>query len=168
MNRLTLFPLGLAMLVSSSPLAAQDSGPASEVRALRALEQRYITAFNGKDVKTIMSCFVPDASLLVFDMVPPREYRGAVAFTKDWEEFLAAFPGPIQVTTTDLAVAADSKVGFGHRVDHLTMTDKDGKTSRMTVRVTHGYRKIDGKWLIVHEHASIPVDMASGKGVPES
>jgi ketosteroid isomerase-like protein len=34
----------------------------------------------------------------------------------------------------------------------------------MVVRVTHGYRKIDGKWLIVHEHASV----ASGKAVFES
>jgi hypothetical protein len=31
------------------------------------------------------------------------------------------------------------------------------------VRVTNGYRKIDGNWLIVHSHVSVPVDLATGK-----
>ena len=154
--------------VSGPALVAQDSGPANDVQAIRALEQRYITAFNAKDVKTIMTCFVPDQSLLVFDLIPPREYRGAAAFTKDWQDFLAAFPGPIQVQMTDLSVTADGKVGFGHRIDHLALNDKDGQTTHYVVRVTHGYRKMDGKWLIVHEHASVPVDMASNKPVYES
>ena len=26
-----------------------------------------------------------------------------------------------------------------------------------------GYRKIDGNWLIVHSHVSVPVDLATGK-----
>ena len=168
MNKLALFSLAFTLLVSSPGLVAQDAGPANDVQAIRALEQRYITAFDAKDVKAIMACFVPDESLLVFDIIPPREYRGAAAFTKDWQEFLAAFPGPIQVQMTDLSVTADGKVGFGHRVDHVTMHDKDGKATSMVVRVTHGYRKLDGKWLIVHEHASLPVDMASGKPVFES
>jgi len=168
MNKRALVSLGFTLLVSSPALVAQDAGPANDVRAIRALEQRYITAFNAKDVKTIMTCFVPDQSLLVFDLIPPREYRGAAACTKDWQDFLAAFPGPIQVQMTDLSVTADGKVGFGHRIDHLALNDKDGKTTHYVVRVTHGYRKMDGKWLIVHEHASVPVDMASNKPVYES
>jgi len=34
----------------------------------------------------------------------------------------------------------------------------------LTVRVTDVYRKIDGKWLIVHEHVSVPVDIKTGQG----
>jgi ketosteroid isomerase-like protein len=29
----------------------------------------------------------------------------------------------------------------------------------MTVRVTDVYRRINGKWLVVHEHVSVPVDL---------
>jgi ketosteroid isomerase-like protein len=39
---------------------------------------------------------------------------------------------------------------------------KDGTHSDAKVRVTDVYRKIDGKWLVVHEHVSVPID-ASGK-----
>jgi ketosteroid isomerase-like protein len=31
------------------------------------------------------------------------------------------------------------------------------------VRVTDGYRKIAGKWLIALEHISVPVDLKTGK-----
>jgi ketosteroid isomerase-like protein len=34
------------------------------------------------------------------------------------------------------------------------------------VRVTAGYRKIGGNWLIAQEHISVPVDFATGKAVP--
>ena len=30
-------------------------------------------------------------------------------------------------------------------------------------RVTHVYERINGTWLIVHEHVSVPIDMLTGK-----
>jgi ketosteroid isomerase-like protein len=33
----------------------------------------------------------------------------------------------------------------------------------MWVRATTCYRKIDGKWMITHEHQSVPFDTESGK-----
>jgi hypothetical protein len=42
-------------------------------------------------------------------------------------------------------------------------TDKNGKPIDMTFRVSDGYKKINGKWMIVEEHLSFPVDVASGK-----
>ena len=38
---------------------------------------------------------------------------------------------------------------------------RDGKTLDLTVRVTDVYRKIGGKWLIVHERVSVPVDLTT-------
>jgi ketosteroid isomerase-like protein len=38
-----------------------------------------------------------------------------------------------------------------------------GQPIDMVVRVTDGYRKVDGNWLIAHEHVSVPVDFATGK-----
>jgi ketosteroid isomerase-like protein len=37
-----------------------------------------------------------------------------------------------------------------------------------TVRVTDGFKKINGKWLIAHTHVSFPVDMRTGKADMES
>jgi ketosteroid isomerase-like protein len=40
---------------------------------------------------------------------------------------------------------------------------QDGNALDITVRITDVYRKINGKWLAVHEHVSWPVDLATGK-----
>jgi ketosteroid isomerase-like protein len=37
----------------------------------------------------------------------------------------------------------------------------------MVARVTDVYRKTDGKWLIVQEHVSVPIDFSSGKPMPD-
>jgi hypothetical protein len=48
------------------------------------------------------------------------------------------------------------------------MTAKDGSKFNLVARVTDAYRKINGKWLIAHEHVSIPVDLTTGKADPTS
>src|SRR6516225_2474388 len=50
---------------------------ANDEAKIRALEARFADAFNAKDADSIMKVYVPDASLVVFDVVPPRQYVGA-------------------------------------------------------------------------------------------
>jgi len=45
----------------------------------------------------------------------------------------------------------------------VTGSDKHGKKLDMQVRVTDAYQKIGGRWLVVHEHVSVPVDLDTGK-----
>jgi hypothetical protein len=55
---------------------------------IKALEGRFMAAFKAKDVKAIVAFYVPDESLFVFDVTPPRQYVGTQAYTKDWEALL--------------------------------------------------------------------------------
>jgi ketosteroid isomerase-like protein len=54
-------------------------------------------------------------------------------------------------------------MGYAHLISHSVLTDKDGKKAEINVRTTDVFRKTGGKWLIVHEHNSVPVDLATGK-----
>ena len=130
---------------------------------IRALEEQLGAAMKAKDLDRIMSAYSPDESLFVFDVVPPRQYVGAKAYREDFENFLAAYPGAITVELSDLAVVADGKLGFAHYVIRVAGTDKAGKEVDNTYRITDCLRKQKGKWLIVHEHVSVPVDLATGK-----
>jgi uncharacterized protein (TIGR02246 family) len=131
---------------------------------IRALEQHFAAAFKIKDVNAIMAGYVPDESLFVFDVIPPRQYVGAKAYRKDWEDFFASFPGPVETfEINDLRVITDGQLGFSHSIQRAVFTDKDGKKVDITFRLTDVYRKVNGKWLIVHEHVSVPVDLATGK-----
>jgi ketosteroid isomerase-like protein len=152
--------LGIAM-VCSAALTAQAK--TSDVAAIKALEARLMAAVTARDVDQIMQCYDPGEALFVFDVIPPREYVGASAYRKDWEGFLGGFKGPIKMELTDLDVVTDGKLAFGHNVQHMVATDKDGKPVDIVFQVTDGYRKVHGKWLIAEEHVSVPVDLSTGK-----
>ena len=136
---------------------------ADDEAAIRVLEDKFAAAFNAKDVDAIMKVYVPDESLFAFDLVPPRQYVGASAYRKDWERFFAIFKGPLKFEITDLGIVADGNVAFSHSIQHISGTDMKGQPLDVTVRVTNGYRRIGGNWLIVHDHVSVPVDLATGK-----
>ena len=151
--------VGLAVSMTAVPVWASGKDEA----AIRALESQFAAAFKAKDIDAIMKVYVPDESLLVFDVVPPRQYAGAKAYRKDWQDLFGMFPGPLKVEISDLHVVTDRTLGYGHSIQHLSGADARGQTIDLTVRVTDAYRKIKGRWLIVHEHVSVPVDLATGK-----
>ena len=131
--------------------------------AIRALEDRFAEAFNAGDVEEMMKNYIPDKSLVVFDVVPPRQHLGAKAYHKAWMEFFTHFRGTPKISILDLTITVDGKLGFSHSIQHVTGTDRQGNSVDRTVRVTDGYRKIGGNWLIVLEHISVSVDLKSGK-----
>ena len=159
------FWLAVLLLVAAVCGAGpRDKAPTKDEEEIRALEDRFAAAFRAKDVETIMKGYAPGGDLFVFDVIPPRQYIGFDAYKKDWEDFFAAFPGPVaQFELTDLSVTSDGKLAYGHSIQHVIMTKKDGSKADFTVRVTDCYRKIRGKWLIAHEHVSVPVDLLTGK-----
>lgn len=155
----------MAAIFAAGTIAASSSAWAadSDKARIEALESRFAAAFNAKDLDAIMKVYVPDKSLFVFDVVPPRQYLGWDAYRKDWQDFLAGFKGPIKFTISELAVSTDGIIGYGHSIQRVTGTDTKGKATDMTVRVTDVYRKIKGQWLIVQEHVSVPVNLDTGK-----
>lgn len=122
-----------------------------------------VSAVNAKDINGIMAYYSPDENLVVFDAIPPRQYVGATAFRKDWEGFLAVYPASLHAEVSDWKTEADGNLAYGHGFFRTTGPDKDGKPLDLTVRVTDVYKKINEKWLVVHEHVSWPVDLATGK-----
>jgi uncharacterized protein (TIGR02246 family) len=135
----------------------------SDEAQIKALESNYVAAIEAKDPDAIMKYFVPDETLVVFDVVPPRQYVGADSYKKDWQGFLGTLSGPLKVEDSEMQVVSDGKLAYAHYIQHVAGTGKDGKPVDFTVRTTDVLRKVNGKWLIVHEHVSVPVDLASGK-----
>jgi ketosteroid isomerase-like protein len=116
----TTLALALVMAtltLGSTPLLAAAKG--SDEAQIKALEQRIADGANAKDVGAIMKNFAPDETLLVFDVIPPREYRGADAFRKDWEGFFDRF-GPITIQNSDMNVTSHGEMAFATYIAHLT------------------------------------------------
>jgi len=152
-----------ALLSALAIIALGAPAWADAAADIRALEGRFVAAFKAKDVDAIMKVYAPDQTLVVFDVVPPRQYVGAAAYRQDWQNFLGSFDGPITVELTDLDVVADRNLAYSHRIQHVAGTDKQGKKLDLTVRVTDVYKKAHGRWQVIHEHVSVPVDLAADK-----
>jgi ketosteroid isomerase-like protein len=163
MNKLTATVAAFMFAVAFDASQTGARAASSDEASIRALETRFVAAVNAKDVSATMKVYVPDESLFVFDVVPPRQYVGAKAYAKDWTDLFGMFNGPLKFEISDLSVAASGTMGFGHSIQHVTGTDTKGQPIDLTVRVTDVYRKIKGNWLIVHEHVSVPVDLNTGK-----
>jgi uncharacterized protein (TIGR02246 family) len=130
---------------------------------IRALEDRFAAAFKAKDVDAIMKLYAPDQTMVVFDVVPPRQYVGAAAYRNDWQTFFDSLDGPITFELTDLDGVADRNLAYSHSIQRVAGTDKQGKKLDLTMRVTHVYKKVRGRWQIIHDHVSVPVDLETGK-----
>jgi ketosteroid isomerase-like protein len=100
-----------------------------------------------------------------FDIVPPLQYVGADAYRKHWEEAFASFPGPIDYEIADLSITLGDDVAFTHSFNRLSGTMNTGQKVGNWLRWTACFRKIGGKWLIVHMQASVPVALETGKAV---
>jgi uncharacterized protein (TIGR02246 family) len=125
---------------------------------IKALEGSMTAAFKARDVNAIMALYTPDPAMVVFDMVIPLQYTGADAYRKGWQEFFDLYPGPADFTITNLDITTGGAIAYSHSIQHASLTDKDGQEYEFTSRVTDGYKKINGHWLIAHEHVSVPVD----------
>src|SRR3982751_728029 len=80
--------------------------------AIRALEDRFAAAVNAGDVNGIMQNYIPDKSLIVFDLVPRNEYRGADAYRKDWVDFYTHYKGLPKFLIVDLNVTVEGSLAF--------------------------------------------------------
>lgn len=167
MKKTAWLPLLFAGCLGCGPAPVADTS-AQDQAAIRALEDRFVVAMNAKDVSAIMALYAPGDNLVVFDLVEPRQYTGWAAYKKDWEDTFAANPGPVEMKMSDLDVTAGGDVAFSHCIQSGSLTDKSGKKTPITVRVTDGYKKVNGQWLIAHEHVSVPIDFATMKPDMES
>ena len=97
--------VAIAMMIAAR--AIRVSARTSDTAEIKALEQRLIDGIKAKDAKQIMSCYSDD--VFAYDVVPPRQYVGAVAFQKPWQGFLDMFKGPINAEMNDLVINSTAR-----------------------------------------------------------
>jgi ketosteroid isomerase-like protein len=115
------------------------------------------------DVPGMLAHHAPQ--LVDYNLAPPLVGPADGRDPKPVEAWIETFEGPPRREVTRLEVTRDGDVAFATSIDSLTATPR-GTTSPFTLwhRVTLGLRRIDGRWLIVHEHQSVPFYMDEAMG----
>jgi len=122
-----------------------------------------IEGLRTKDLEGLKRVYATD--VVSFDVEPPLQHVGVAAKLENWAKVFAFFES-VTYEVRELTLAAGEDVAFGHAFARLSGTAKDGTAiGGMWVRITYGFQKIDGTWLITHDQVSVPLDISSGKGV---
>jgi|SRR5262249_38427936 len=152
-----------AMIAIWTSVAGAADATINDVVQIKQLEENFVAGVNARDVDRIMSNYINSPDLVVFDLVPPRQYTGWNAYRDDWKEVLGRCRDAPIMLMTDLRIDAGRYHGYGHNVQHFSCTTTSGTKMDLTFRVTDGYKKIGRRWFIAHEHISVPVNLETGK-----
>lgn len=127
---------------------------AEDEAAIRDLVTDWARAVRTKNLPGILANHSSD--VLMFDVPPPVQSKGIEAYKKTWELFFSWSHDPVVFDISEMDVTAGNDVAFVTALMRCTGTEANGDNTELEFRLTIGLRKIDGQWIVMHEHHSIP------------
>ena len=106
-----------------------------------------------------MSLYSPD--ITYFDVVTPLQYSGSDAVRRNFLRWFDSWQSAIGVEIRDLHIVASGDVATAYLLHRTSGTLKNGREVGYWVRATVCCQRSNQRWLITHEHISLPVDPRS-------
>jgi ketosteroid isomerase-like protein len=129
----------------------------TDVTQIREWLGGWTKALRAKDVDGVMAYYAPDPVL--FDLAPPLQYRGEENIRRSWAEWFHTFRGSVGYEISELEITSSDDVAFCPSLNHIHGLRTDAEYTDVWVRATVGLRKLNERWLITHEHYSVPFYM---------
>ena len=101
--------------------------------------------------------------VVLFDVVGPLRRTGLATAYARAAEWLAAYDGSISWDNRDVTIVHGESVALAYMLSRVKGTLKTGDRIDMWFRKTIGLQKRGDRWLIVHDHGSVPFDPDSGQ-----
>ena len=127
--------------------------------SIRELIDDWSKALCEKNLDRLMSHYSSD--VVVFDIKPPLSIKGVEQWRKQWELCFPHFPSSFEIEFKDLIVHVDGNVAFAF----WNWRFNGDFPMKTWFRATVGFKRENDRWLIVHEHASLPFDPQTSKVV---
>lgn len=116
-------------------------------RAIRALLKSWAAAVRAHDLDGVAADRTAD--IVMFDVPPPVQEKGIEAYRSTWPRYFEA-EGSRNFELRELRIVAGADVAWAHAL--LRCEAVTEATGRLSV----GLRKVDGRWMVAHEHHSFP------------
>ena len=135
---------------------ADKQNVSADELAVRDLIEAWADAVRRKDYNGILRSHAAD--FVMFDVPPPFKTVGLDAYRATWHLFFSWSSDPVRFEIQEMDVTAGADVAFAFATMGCRTPGSDGKTEPLDFRLTICLRKIDGRWMIVHEHHSVPAE----------
>jgi ketosteroid isomerase-like protein len=122
---------------------------------LNNLLTHWAAAVRAQDIEGVLLDHARD--ILMFDVVGPRQIQGIEAYRAAWVDQF--FPWNITTRKFDLSeinISTGDTVAFATALLDCAGVE-GGETVAFKLRLTVGFEKRDGQWLVTHEHHSEPL-----------
>ncbi len=146
----------LFFAMASLTFGCMSSGenPQQMLAEAKALDQRFVAAYNQGDVDGVMDCYWNSPDLINYSPGALEE-RGWQAVREGVAAFFASAPGlKAELLESNYKVAGDVVLGWGKW--RMTIPT-GGEPVVLTGRYSDVKAERDGKWVYVFDHASVPL-----------
>jgi uncharacterized protein (TIGR02246 family) len=153
MRRTLLSAVGVLAMLFAGQHAASAAETSDEAQ-IRELVKTELAAGASHDIDKVMSVYWNSKDFVLFD-AGPHVVVGYDALKAAWLAYFKAFP-KAESSLDDLHVGFSGDVGYAFSLQTWKFHKPDGTVRTDVHRVTSIYKKVDGRWLCVHENDSIP------------
>ena len=124
-------------------------------KQIKELIENWALAVRNRDIAAILAHHSED--MVMYDVPPPFQSNGIAAYRESWNTFFA-FTKRGVFDILELHITAGDEVAFCFA--KMKCEDKSGSNDYLPLefRLTIGLKKINGQWIIVHEHHSVPAE----------
>jgi uncharacterized protein (TIGR02246 family) len=128
----------------------------SDDSEIRGLIERWAHAVHVGDLDTVLADHARD--IVMFDVPPPYDgVRGLDAYRETWSPFFQ-WQRDASFDIVELEVVAGLEVAFAYALLRCGTPAEFAAKPDLRLRLTLGLRKLDGRWVVTHEHHSFPHD----------
>ena len=128
--------------------------PAKIKSAIEAMDKEFVTAFNKMDVDGLMANYWNSPNLAV--MFPDTNYMGYDALKESWTKLFEAVDVK-KFEVTQHTVEVGHHMAYDYGMWDYTFQPKGGPEMSMSGRYLQVWAEKDGKWVVVADHASVPL-----------
>jgi len=131
-----------------------DLNKTRDEAAIIDLVEDWAKAVRARDLERILANHSPD--ILMFDVPPPLQSKGIEKYKETWDLFFSWAQDSGVFDILEMSVTAGDDVAFVTAIMRCAGWEATGEKTELKFRLTVGLRKIDGQWIITHEHHSLP------------
>lgn len=136
-----------------------DTRPAPDGAAVLDVLGEHYAAIAAGDADRVFALFAPDA--VVYNLAPPliAGTGSRAADIESMRQWLTTFTAPPRLAHRDPVVHVDGDLALVHTLTSMTAEAQQGGEFTLWFRSTYALRRTGGRWLIVHQHESVPFHM---------
>ncbi len=128
---------------------------------IRKVFQEWFEDSAAKNLDAVMTKIAHD--VVSYEHRTPLKYEGEPAVRQVCAQGFEAAKGVFRWDIPDLRIVVRGDIAITWGLDHLQAREPGTEGWQYWSRGTRVFQKVEGKWRMIHQHLSFPLDPATGR-----